>query len=61
MSILLKTNLCGPNYPEFHEFWSIWRKSIPKKFFFQGSFAKVHTWKEICLNSFAKIIERLVI
>ena len=33
MSILLKTNLCRANFPKCGEFWSIWRKSVPKKFF----------------------------
>ena len=60
MSILLKTNLCGTNFPEFREFCSIWWKSIPKKFSFQGPFAKVDTCK-VCSNLFAKINERLVI
>ena len=54
LSILLKTNLRGTNFPEFCEFWSIWQKSIPMKFSFQGSFAKVDTWKEISWNSLLK-------
>ena len=57
MSTLLKTNLRDTNFPELCEFWSIWQKSIPKKFSFQSSFAKVDTCKEISSNSFSKLIE----
>ena len=47
MSILSKRNLCGTNFSEFSELWPIWHKSIPKKFTFQESFAKVDACKEI--------------
>ena len=57
ISILLKANFCGTNFPEFRGFC---RKSIPKKFSFQGPFEKVDTYK-FCSNLFAKINERLVI
>ena len=39
----------------------IWQKSIPGKFSFQGSFAKVDTYKENFSNSFAKINSHLSI
>ena len=47
------------NFPEFCEFSSIWRKSIPKKFSLQGSFGKLDACKEIFSNSFTKINFRL--
>ena len=46
----LKTNLWGTNFPEFCAFWLIWRQSISKTFFLQGSFTKVDTCKEIFSN-----------
>ena len=53
----LFTRLYGTNFPIFCEFWSIWQKSIPTKFSFQGLFAKVDDCKEFFSNSFAKIAE----
>ena len=44
---LIKTNLCGTNFPILCDFWSTWWKSISKKFSFQGSFAKVDLQKLI--------------
>ena len=61
MSVLLKTNFCGTNFPEFCKFLIDLRKSIPQKFPFHESFAKADTCEELFLNSFAKINKRLVI
>ena len=49
MSILLKINLCGNNFPESCEFGLIWRKSIPKKFSFQGPLQKLIPAKKFVL------------
>ena len=47
MSILYqKTNKCSTNFHESRQFRSIWKKSIPKNFSYQGLFAKVDTCKK---------------
>ena len=45
----------GTNFPKFPEFWSVWQKSIPKKFSFQGSFEKVKVRLSRSREVFAKL------
>ena len=46
----------GTNFLEFCEFWSIWRKSIPKRFSFQDSFATLDTNKKKFLIHLRQLI-----